>query len=647
MGSNVTQKILNNHLVAGELSPGKPITIKIDQTLTQDATGTMAYLQFETMGISRPKVSLAVSYIDHNMLQDGFENPDDHRYLTSIAERYGIYLSRPGNGICHQVHLERFGEPGKTLVGSDSHTPTAGGLGMFAVGVGGLDVAVSMAGKPFHLTCPRVMRISLTGKLPDWVSAKDVILKVLSILSSKGNVGWVLEYGGDGINTLSVPERATITNMGAETGVTTSLFPSDELTRKFLKAQGREQVWQELLPDTDAEYERTIDINMSNLVPLISQPHNPDRVVAVEEIAGLAVDQVCIGSCTNSSYKDLATAAAILRGKTVHPRLSLAVAPGSRQVLQMISKDGILADLVASGARIMESSCGFCIGNGQAPPTDAVSLRTSNRNFKGRSGTPSANLYLCSPEVAATAAITGEVTDPRTLGIPYPGIEMPEKFAIDDCMIVFPKPEKETAEVEIIRGPNIGEPPKNDPLPSSFSARVAIVVGDKITTDHIIRAGPRLKFRSNIEKYSRFVFEEIDPEFDKRCKRNRSDGFFNIIVAGESYGQGSSREHAAICPMHLGVKAVLAVSIERIHTANLINFGILPLFFSEGVKPKDLSMDEELEFSDIIEALRAGKDIEIKRKSGGTLTLTYDLTERQREIIIAGGLLNYIRRGGE
>jgi aconitate hydratase len=640
MGKNLTQKVLEAHLVSGEYIPGTEIGIRIDQTLTQDATGTMACLQFESLGIQTVKTELSVSYVDHNTIQVGFENADDHRYLQTVAARYGIIYSRAGNGICHQVHLERFGRPGKTLLGSDSHTPTGGGIGMIAIGAGGLDVAVAMGGGPFYLTCPRVYKVHLTGQLQPWVSAKDVILKMLENLTSKGNVGVVLEYGGPGIKTLSVPERATITNMGAETGVTTSIFPSDEETRRFLKAQGREEHWIPLEADPDAEYERVIELNLSEVEPLTAAPHNPDNVKRVRELSGMKVDQVEIGSCTNSSYKDMMTVARILKGQKVHPGLSLGVAPGSRQVLQMLAQEGALADLIDVGARILESACGFCIGNSQSPQTDAVSLRTSNRNFLGRSGTRSAQVYLVSPEVAAAAVITGEMTDPRDLGMPYPEVSMPEQFSVDDSMFIFP--EQADPDVEIYRGPNIGDPPRNEPLPDTIAGEVAIKVGDKITTDHIMPAGPYLKFRSNVPRYAQVVFEPIDPTFPQRSAENRDGGVHNVIVGGLSYGQGSSREHAALCPMYLGVKAVLVKSLERIHAANLINFGILPLTFADGDDYGGIEQGDEIELPDVRQRLERGEEIVLVDKTQGLeFPVVCDLSERQRAILLAGGLLNY------
>ena len=642
MGKNIVTKILGSHLVEGKLEPGTEIAIRIDQTLTQDATGTMAYLQFEAMGVPRVKTELSVSYVDHNTLQDGYENADDHRYLQTVAAKHGIYYSKAGNGICHQVHLERFGRPGKTLLGSDSHTPTGGGVGMLAIGAGGLDVAVAMGGGPFYLTCPKVVKINLSGKLQPWVSAKDVILAVLERLTTKGNVGTVIEYGGDGVKTLSVPERATITNMGAELGVTTSVFPSDEITRQFLEAQKRGGQWAELVADADAAYERTLDLDLGSLVPRMAKPHSPDIIATVKELAGTKVDQVMVGSCTNSSYRDLMLVASLLKGKRVHPDVSFGVAPGSRQVLEMIARNGCLADIIAAGARVLESTCGFCIGAGQAPRTDAVSVRTNNRNFEGRTGTKSAKVYLASPESAVAAALTGKITDPRDLGLAYPAIEMPSEFWIDDSMVLPPadKPDQ----VTISRGPNIGAPPAAEPLPDAIKGVVAIKVGDKITTDHIMPAGSRLKYRSNIPKYAEFVFEGVDPQFSKRALENKKAGVHNIVVAGNSYGQGSSREHAAICPMYLGIRAVIAKSFERIHAANLINFGILPLTFSRDEDYDRIVSGAELEIAGITDALTKGSDLSLMDRTANLrIPLKYSLSGRQREILLAGGMLSYTK----
>jgi aconitate hydratase len=640
MGKSLVQKLLEAHIVEGSWNPGAEIAIAIDQTLTQDATGTMAYLQFEAMGLPGIATELSVSYIDHNTIQIGFENADDHTYLHSIAAKYGIVLSRAGNGICHQVHLERFGKPGKTLLGSDSHTPTGGGIGMIAIGAGGLDVAMAMGGAPFHLVCPKVVKIELTGRLKPWMSAKDVILEVLRLFGTKGNVNTVFEYGGSGVAALSIPERATITNMGAECGVTTSVFPSDTVTKAFLKAQGRIKDWKALAADTDAPYEKTVSIDLSRIVPLVATPHSPGNISTVASVAGLPVDQVCIGSCTNSSYKDLSTVARILKGKIAAPGVSFIIAPGSKQVLQTIERDGYLADLIAAGARINESACGFCIGNSQSPASGAVSLRTSNRNFEGRSGTKDAKVYLVSCETAAAAVITGKITDPRKLGMNYPSIKMPDKFHIDDRMFVFPLPPKKRAGVRIVRGPNIGEPPSNTPFPAAINGVVTIKVGDRISTDHIIPAGARMKFRSNVPKYSEFVFETVDAGFSSRARAVRDEGRHNIIVGGASYGEGSSREHAAICPMYLGVKIVLAKSFQRIHTDNLVNFGILPLTFKNENDYDCIAQGDELEISGADSAIKSGAPLTILNKTkGGSIEVEYRLTPRQKEIVLAGGTL--------
>jgi len=646
MGKNIVEKILAQHIIVGEAIKGSEVGIKIDQTLTQDATGTMAYLQFEAMSVPHVKTELSVSYVDHNTVQIGFENADDHKYLQTVAEKFGIVYSRAGNGICHQVQLERFGKPGKTLLGSDSHTPTGGGVGMLAIGAGGLDVAVAMAGGPFYLTYPKVIKINLTGKLKPWVAAKDVILKVLEIFTTKGNVGCIFEYGGPGVKTLSVPERATITNMGAECGVTTSVFPSDEITKEFLTAQDREDNWSELLADTDAEYDQIVDINLSELVPLAATPHSPGNISSVREIGEIDVDQVCLGSCTNSSYKDMMTVAKILEGRNTNSDVSFVVAPGSKQVIENIIKDGGFGTIVGAGARIAESACGFCIGNSQSPKTEAVSLRTSNRNFLGRSGTKSANAYLVSPETAAAAVITGKFTDPRDLekmGIQYPKVEMPAKFHIDDSMFIFPKENKNN--VDLYRGPNIGDPPAAKPLQDKISGNVTLKVEDKITTDHIIPAGSKMKYRSNVPKYSEFLFEVVDPTFHDRAKEIRDSGKDNIIVAGLSYGQGSSREHAALCPMYMGVKAVLAKSMERIHNANLINFGILPLNFKDEADYDKIDQSDELEISNIKEALSNKQNLIIKDVTKGfEFEATYNLSDRQKEILMAGGTLAFMKK---
>jgi len=646
MGKNIVQKILEGHVVEGRLEPGTEIGIKIDQTLTQDATGTMAYLQFEAMEVPRVKTELSVSYVDHNTVQIGFENADDHRYLQTVAAKYGIIYSRAGNGICHQVHLERFGKPGKTLLGSDSHTPTCGGIGMIAIGAGGLDVAVAMAGGLFYLTCPRVIKINLRGKLKPWVAAKDVVLKILEIFTTKGNVGYVFEYGGEGIGTLTVPERATITNMGAECGVTTSVFPSDEATRAFLRAQGREGDWVETKADEDAVYDKVVDIDLGEVVPLAACPHSPGNIKAVRELEGMEVDQICIGSCTNSSYKDLMTVVRILKNRKAHPNVSVVVAPGSRQVLENIAREGGLTDLISAGARIAEPACGFCIGNSQSPMTNAVSIRTSNRNFLGRSGTKSAQVYLTSPETAAAAVITGKMTDPRDLegmGIEHPEIKMPARFYIDDSMFIHPSEHPER--VEIYRGPNIGDPPSSTPLPETVRGEITIKVGDKITTDHIIPAGSKMKYRSNVPKYSEFVFEIVDSTFHDRAVEIRDAGKHNVIVGGLSYGQGSSREHAALCPMYLGVKAVIAKSLERIHKANLVNFGIIPLTFKKDSDYDGIDQGDEIEIPNIRAIIKKGGKLIARNKSKGTeFEVDCDLSGREKEIILAGGTLAYMKK---
>lgn len=646
MGKTLTEKILNEHIIEGKPEKGTEVGIKIDQTLTQDATGTMAYLQFEAMGVPKVKTELSVSYVDHNTVQIGFENADDHRYLQTVAAKYGIIYSRAGNGICHQVHLERFGKSGKTLLGSDSHTPTGGGIGMIAIGAGGLDVAVAMAGGPFYLTYPKVINVKLTGKLKPWVTAKDVILKVLEKFTTKGNVGCVFEYTGPGVKTLSVPERATITNMGAECGVTTSVFPSDENTRDFLRAQGREDDWTELKPDEDAEYDDTFEINLSEIEPLAATPHSPGNISTVKDLEGMEVNQVCLGSCTNSSYRDLMTVAKILEGKTVHPNVSFVVAPGSRQVIENIEEEGGLGSLVKAGARIAESACGFCIGNSQSPQTEAVTLRTSNRNFLGRSGTKSANAYLVSPETAAAAVVTGKFTDPRNLeklGFNYPHVEMPAEFIIDDSMFIFPKDAPKN--VEIYRGPNIGDPPASEPLVEKIDGIVTIKVEDKITTDHIIPAGSKMKYRSNVPKYSEFLFEVVDPSFHDRAKEIKEQGKHNIIIAGESYGQGSSREHAALCPMYMGVKAIIAKSMERIHKANLINFGIVPLTFKKEKDYDAINQGDELELPEVKSRLQQGKPLLVKNKTQGTeFEVEYNLSDRQKQVLLAGGTLSYMKK---
>lgn len=638
MGLTQCYKILSAHLVDGELRTGESIKIGIDQTLTQDATGTMAYLEFESMGIDRVRNELALSYVDHNTVQVGFENADDHEYLRTVADRKGVIYSRAGNGICHQVHLERFALPGKTLLGSDSHTPTAGGIGSFAAGAGGLDVALAMAGIPFSIIAPRVVGIHLTGELKPFVSAKDVILKVLEKFGVKGNVNTVFEYYGDGVKTLTVPERATIANMGAECGVTTSLFPSDENTLAFLKAQGREEGFIELSADPDAIYDEIFELDLSSIEPLAACPHSPGNIKTVRELAGMAVNQVLIGSCTNSSYMDLKKAAAILRGHHIAPSVSLGVAPGSREVLLMITEDGTLDTLIKAGARILESACGFCIGNHQSPGTESVSLRTSNRNFYARSGTPSANVYLVSPETAAFSAITGVFSDPRKSDADLTGIAMPGSFIIDDSMFIKP-----SFSEEIKRGPNIGEPPVNTPLPEKVKGHAVIKVGEKITTDHIMPAGARLKYRSNIPRYSEFVFESVDPSFPARASAYRDKGESGFIIAGASYGQGSSREHAAICPMYLGIRAVCAVSIERIHQANLCNFGILPLLFRNEEDYEKIDQDDELELLSPRDSVVSGKFILHDITKGLEIPMELFASEDQKKTLLAGGRLNEVK----
>lgn len=641
MGYSVCYKILHAHIKEGNLNAGDEIGITIDQTLTQDATGTMAYLQFEAMGIDRVKTQLSVSYVDHNTLQVGFENADDHKYLQTMNARYGIYYSKAGNGICHQVHLERFAIPGKTLLGSDSHTPTAGGMGMLAMGAGGLDVAVAMGGGLFYLTCPQVINVYLTGRLRAWVSAKDIILAILKMLTTRGNVGYVIEYTGPGVATLSVPERATITNMGAELGVTTSLFPADEITLQFLQAQGRADDYVELLPDSDATYHKVIELDLSTVEPMIACPHSPDNVVPVDAIKGMKVDQVAIGSCTNSSYKDLVTVATILKGKKVHPNVSCILAPGSKQVLQMLATEGYLADIIASGVRIMESACGFCIGNGGAPNSGGVSLRTNNRNFEGRSGTKDAMVYLVSPETAALSALSGSLQNPLDQPAErYPQVALPASFVIDDAMIIPPFQSNEP----IFRGPNIGHPPKTTPLPDTIKGIVGIKLGDKITTDHIMPAGQRLKYRSNIPEYAKYVFEHVDSTFAHRALQNKDKGLATIIVAGHSYGQGSSREHAAICPAYLGVRMVIAQSFERIHSANLINFGILPLVFVHESDYDSIQLGNDVVMDDCINQVKqVQNDTIVVTINSRAVTCKLLASQRQRAIIIAGGLLNYTK----
>lgn len=641
MGLTLAQKLIKSHLVEGEMVVGSEIGLKIDQTLTQDATGTMAYLEFEAMGVDRVKTEKSVAYIDHNTLQTGFENADDHRYIQTVTKKHGIYFSRPGNGICHQVHLERFGIPGKTLIGSDSHTPTGGGIGMLAMGAGGLDVAVAMGGGTYYIPMPKMTRINLHGYLKPWVSAKDVILEVLRIMSVKGGVGKIIEYGGDGVKTLSVPERATITNMGAELGATTSIFPSDEITLAFLKAQGREKDWTEILPDEDAVYDEVIDIDLCSLTPMAACPHMPDKVKTTEEIGKIKVDQVAIGSCTNSSYVDMMKVAAILKGKTVCPTVSLCIAPGSKQVLNMLALNGALSDMINAGARILESACGPCIGMGQSPNSKGISLRTFNRNFEGRSGTKDAGIYLVSPEVAAASALTGYLTDPRDLG-EAPKIEMPDKFIVNDNMVEPPASVEEAANVEVLRGPNIKPFPKTEPLPENIEAKVMLKVGDNITTDHIMPAGAKiLPYRSNIPHLSQYCFAVCDEEFPERIKKE-GKGF---IIGGANYGQGSSREHAALVPLYLGVKAVITKSFARIHVANLVNAGILPFTFKNESDYDKINQTDELALDGIREAIKNNTPVVLKNISKGE---EYELdsshlSQRQRDMLLCGGLLDYTR----
>ena len=641
MGLTLTEKILKAHLVDGEFVKGQEIGIRIDQTLTQDATGTMAYLEYEAMGVPRVRTEKSVAYIDHNTLQSGFENADDHRFIGSVCKKHGIYFSRPGNGICHQVHLERFGIPGKTLIGSDSHTPTGGGIGMIAIGAGGLDVAVAMGGGAYYITYPKIVKVNLTGKLSPWVSAKDVILEVLRRMSVKGGVGKVIEYCGEGVKTLTVPERATITNMGAELGATTSIFPSDETTLAFLKAQDRADVWSELKADDDAVYDEQIDIDLSQLVPLAACPHSPDNVKSVNEIGKLKIDQVCIGSCTNSSYVDMMKVAHILKGKTVDPSVSLAIAPGSKQVLNMIAENGALADMIAAGARILESACGPCIGMGQSPNSKGVSLRTFNRNFEGRSGTKDGQIYLVSPEMAAVSALTGYLTDPRTLG-DMPEFKLPEHFKINDNMVVPPANEADMDSVEVLRGPNIKPFPQTSPLDDSIDCQVSLKVGDNITTDHIMPAGAKiLPLRSNIPAISQHCFTVCDEDFPRRAKNMGK----SIIVGGSNYGQGSSREHAALAPLYLGIKAVLVKSFARIHRANLINAGILPLTFVNEADYDKINQGDEIVLADVRADVEAdmSKLTVVNKTTGVEIPVLCELTGRTKDIILAGGLLDYTR----
>ena len=641
MGLTIAEKILSAHLVDGALTKGSEIGLKIDQTLTQDATGTMAYLEFEAMGVDRVRTERSVAYIDHNTLQSGFENADDHRFIGSVAKKHGIYFSRPGNGICHQVHLERFAKPGKTLIGSDSHTPTAGGIGMFAMGAGGLDVAVAMGGGAYYITAPKMVRINLTGKLRPWVAAKDIILAVLRLLSVKGGVGKVIEYGGEGVKTLSVPERATITNMGAELGATTSIFPSDEVTKSFLKAQGREEDWCEVKADEDASYDEVYEINLSELAPMAACPHSPDNVKTIPEIGKLKIDQVCIGSCTNSSLLDMMKVAYILKGKTCHPDVSLSIAPGSKQVFNMMAQNGILSDLIAAGARILECACGPCIGMGQSPNSHGISLRTFNRNFEGRSGTANGQVYLVSPEVAAVSALTGYLTDPSEVLGDMPNFILPKEFLINDNMVVPPASPEEADAIEVLRGPNIKPFPTTTPLDESIEAECALKVGDNITTDHIMPAGAKiLPLRSNIPAISMHCFTVCDKEFPERAlKLGKS-----IIVGGANYGQGSSREHAALAPLYLGVKAVLVKSFARIHRSNLINAGILPLTFKNEADYDAIDQGDVLSLPNVRKAVAEGLPIVVKNVTKDTeIPVICDLSGRSKDIILSGGLLSYTK----
>jgi len=653
LGQTLVYKILGKHLVDGELKAGGQIGIRIDQTLTQDATGTTTFLLYESMGLKPVKTDLSVSYVDHNMAGFGPENHNDHLYLQTVAAKSGVYYSRPGNGICHQVHLERFGKPGATLLGSDSHTPTGGGIGMLAVGAGGLDVAVAMAGGPFYLKCPKVLGVRLTGQLNDWVAAKDVILKLLGILTTKGNVGWVVEYFGDGIKGLSVPQRATITNMGAELGVTTSIFTSDEQTRKFLAAQKREKDYQPLAADSDAVYDRIIEIKLDELEPMAACPSSPDNIKPVREIAGLETGQVVVGSCTNSSFADLMLVAAVLKGRRINEMVEFAIAPGSREVLNMLADNGALSNMISAGARILESACGPCIGQGFSPADGVVSLRTFNRNFAGRSGTNGDQVYLVSPETAVASALTGRITDPRKLpelfGLKYPKIEMPVEFAVNDNMIEPPVGEKAAAKIEVLRGPTIVVPEMPEPLPKDLAGIVLLKCGGKITTDHIMPAGKFLKLRSNVPEYARVVFncfnEEGRPTFAERALELKKKGTAGIIVAGESYGQGSSREHAALCPMYLGVRAVIARSIERIHKANLINFCIVPIEFADPTDYNKIEQGDELRIDGLHEAIKSSDTVKIVKADGSfDFVGKLELSNRDREILLSAGLLNYTRK---
>ena len=641
MGLTIAEKILKNHIVDGKMEKGAEIGIRIDQTLTQDATGTMAYLEFEAMGVDRVKTERSVAYIDHNTLQSGFENADDHKFIASVAKKHGIYFSRPGNGICHQVHLERFAVPGKTLIGSDSHTPTAGGIGMLACGAGGLDVAVAMGGGAYYITMPKMVRVNLTGKLSPWVSAKDIILEVLRILTVKGGVGKIVEYGGEGVGSLSVPERATITNMGAELGATTSIFPSDEVTRSFMKAQGREQDWSPLAADSDAVYDETYEIDLSALRPLAACPHSPDNIKTIAELKGQKIDQVCIGSCTNSSLFDLMKVAYILKGKTVHPDVSLSIAPGSKQVFNMLAQNGALSDLIDAGARILECACGPCIGMGQSPNSKGISLRTFNRNFLGRSGTADAGVYLVSPETAAVSALTGVFSDPAEVLGEMPKFELPEHFVINDNMIEPPASPEDAKFLEIFRGPNIKPFPVTTPLAENIKAPAVLKVGDNITTDHIMPAGAKiLPYRSNIPYLSKFCFAVCDETFSERAKAAGQ----SFVIGGANYGQGSSREHAALVPLYLGVKAVVTKSFARIHKSNLINAGILPLTFCKESDYDKIDQNDELELANIRDCIVNDRPIMLKDVTKGIeIPVECDLSGRSKDILLAGGLLNYTR----
>ena len=642
MGLTIAQKIIKAHCLSGDMTPGSEVALKIDQTLTQDATGTMAYLEFETMGIPRVRTERSVAYIDHNTLQSGFENADDHRYIQSVAKKHGIWFSRPGNGICHQVHLERFGKPGKTLIGSDSHTPTGGGIGMLAMGAGGLDVAVAMGGGAYYITMPKMMKVELTGRLRHFVTAKDVSLEILRQLSVKGGVGYIIEWGGEGIRSLTVPERATITNMGTELGATTSIFPSDEVTRAFLKAEGREEDYVPLSSDPDAVYDKVLHIDLSALEPLIACPHSPDKVVTVSSLKGTRVDQVCIGSCTNSSLQDMLKVAALLKGRTIAPSVSLSISPGSKQVLSMLADCGALTDILASGARVLECACGPCIGMGFSPNSGGVSLRTFNRNFEGRSGTADGQVYLVSPETAVAAAVSGEITDPRLLG-EMPASVFPEQFRIDDSAVLAPAPEAEADSVEVLRGPNIKEFPKCYPQEDSLTAPLVLKVGDNITTDHIMPAGAKiLPYRSNIPHLSQFCFGVCDKTFPERAKAAGQ----SIVVGGSNYGQGSSREHAALVPLYLGVRAVIAKSFARIHAANLINAGIMPLTFADPADYDALNQGDTLSLADVYAGMDSGTVTLTDETTGKTIALKADFTDRQKAILKAGGLLGYTKAQG-